>query len=161
MEIETNRCKVSKLQKDDYDNIKGLYLDEDVRRFLGGVSSNENFDNNFNDMVSSENDVFYWVARLKNNNEFIGLVSLDRYHDGTNREISYQFKPMWWGQGYAEEVVRKVIDYAFDELKLEKLISETQSANKNSCKLLKKLGMTLEGMVMRFGAEQSIFTISR
>lgn len=68
---------------------------------------------------------------------------------------------MWWGQGYAEEVIRKVIDYVFDELKLKKLVAETQSANKNSCKLLKNVGMTLEGIVTRFGAEQSIFSISR
>lgn len=161
MSIETNRCKITKMQKSDYENMKKLYFDEDVRRFLGGVPSQEIFESNFNGMLSCEDDLFYWVVQLKDNNEFIGLVSLDKYHDGLNTEISYQFIPKWWGQGYGEEVIRKVIDYAFDELKLKKLVAETQSANKNSCKLLKKVGMTLEGIVMRFGAEQSIFSISR
>ena len=48
MEIETNRCKILKLQKSDYENIKELYFDEDVRRFLGGVYNEETFNNNFN-----------------------------------------------------------------------------------------------------------------
>ena len=159
--METNRCKILKLQRSDYENIKKLYFDEDVRRFLGGVISKTDFDNNFNNMFSPEGDLFYWAVRLKDNNEFIGLVSLDKYHDGLSTEVSYQFKPMWWGQGYAEEVIIKLIDYAFDELKFKRLVAETQSANIASCKLLKKVGMTLEELVIRFDAEQSIFSISR
>lgn len=152
MVLETNRCKIIKLEKSDYEN---------VRKFLGGIFSNERFDNNFNNMVFSEEDLFYWVVRLKDSNEFLGLVSLDKHHDALNTEVSYQFKAEWWGYGYAEEVIRRIIDYAFNELKLKKLVSETQSANQNSCKLLHKVGMSLEQIVTRFDAEQSIFSISR
>lgn len=161
MILETNRCKIIKLQKNDYENVRELYFDEDVRRFLGGVCSTERFDENFNDMVFSEDGSFYWIVRLKESNEFIGLVSLDKHHEGLDTEISYQFKAIWWGRGYAEEVIRRIIDYAFYELKLRKLVAETQSANKASCKLLKKAGMNLEQIVTRFDAEQSIFSISR
>ena len=161
MPIETNRCQILKLKENDYQDIKELYFDEDVRKFLGGVGSKEGFDNNFNDMISPEDDSFYWVIRLKANNELIGLVSLDKHHDGLNIEISYQFKPVWWGQAYAEEVIRKVIDYAFNELNMKKLVAETQSANIGSCKLLKKVGMILEQKIIRFGAEQSVFSISK
>lgn len=159
--METNRCKILKIQKGDYEDIKELYFDEDVRRFLGGVGSKEDFDNNFNDMLSLEDDSFYWAIRLKDNNEFIGLVSLDKYHDDLNTEVSYQFKPMWWGRGYAEEVIKKVIDYVFEELKLERIVAETQSANRSSCKLIKNVGMILEQTVIRFDVEQSVFSISR
>ncbi|MNN68748.1 hypothetical protein D3C81_1844810 [compost metagenome] len=53
------------------------------------------------------------------------------------------------------------MDYAFKELKLSKLVAETQKANKASCRLLTKLGMSIEESIYRFGAEQYIFSISR
>ena len=64
------------------------------------------------------------------------------------------------GYGYGEEVIKRIINYAFEELKLTRIVAETQSANKASCKLLKKIGMKLEQSVERFGAEQYIFSIS-
>ena len=159
--IETNRCKIIKLHKSDYKNVRELYFDERVRRFLGGIVSSERFDNSFNSMLNSDKNSMYLVIRLKDNDEFIGLISLDKHHNGLDTEVSYQFLPKYWGYGYAKEVVRRIIDYAFDELKLEKLVAETQSANKNSCKLLQKVGMSLEQTITRFGAEQNIFSISR
>ena len=159
--IETKRCKIIKLHKSDYKNVRELFFDERVRRFLGGIVSREGFDNMFNSILNSDTNSMYLVIRLKESNEFIGLVSLDKHHDGLDTEVSYQFLPKCWGYGYAEEVVRRIIDYAFDELKLEKLVAETQSANKNSCKLLKKLEMSLEQTIRRFGAEQNIFSITR
>ncbi len=159
--IETNRCKIIKLHKSDYKNVRELYFDEKVRRFLGGIVSSERFDNSFNRMLNSEKSSNYMVIRLKDNNEFIGLVSLDNHHNDLDTEVSYQFLSKWWGFGYAEEVVRRIIDYAFDELKLERLVAETQCANKNSCKLLQNVGMSLVQTITRFGAEQNIFSISR
>lgn len=82
------------------------------------------------------------VVRIKNN-EFIGLVSLDKHVDG-DKEVSYEFLTAWWGQGYATEVIGQVIKYAFEELEIVKLLAETQTANLSSCKLLERVGMKLE-----------------
>ncbi len=101
----------------------------------------------------------YWVVRQKQTGEFLGLVSLDLYHDGISTELSYQFLPECWGQGYTAEIAQYIIDYAFREVKLPRLVSETQTANMSSRKLLEKVGMRLEGTVKRFGAEQSIYVI--
>lgn len=159
--IETNRCRLNKIQDSDYEKIRELYTNEKVRKFLGGVVSNERFNNSFNDMLTCDEECFYWVVRLKDNSEVIGLVSLDKYHDGVNTEVSYQFIPEYWGYGFAEEVIRRVIAYAFEELIIEKIVAETQSANKASCKLLQKVGMSVEQTVSRFGAEQYIFSITK
>lgn len=158
--IETNRCKIIKVQKNDYEDIIQLYFDKEVRKFLGEIVTSERFESNFNGMLTSDENSFYWVVRLKDTNEFIGLVSLDKHHDGVSIELSYQFIPRMWGYGYADEVTREIIDYAFDILKLEKIVAETQSANISSCKLLKKLGMCLQQTIQRFGAEQHIFCIT-
>ena len=156
---ETKRCKLSKIQKSDYEDVKKLYTDERVRQFLGGIVEEDIYRTKFTNMCKGNNNSLYWVVRQKYDNQFIGLVSLDLYHDGINTEISYQLLPKWWGYGYATEIVQKVISYAFRELGLIKIVAETQLANKSSCKLLNKIGMNLEGTVERFGAEQLIFSI--
>ena len=118
--IETNRCIMDKMNASDYEKIRELYTNVKVREFLGGVVSNEIFRSSFIDILTCEEKCFYWVVRLKTNSEVIGLVSLDNHHDGVNTEMSYQFMPQYWGYGYAEEVTRKIIDYAFNDLIIKK-----------------------------------------
>jgi len=102
--IETNRCFMTRVQYSDYEELKELYTDERVRKFLGGIVSNERFDASFNNMITCNENSYYWVVRLRNIGEFIGLISLDKHHDGFSTEVSYQFMPQYWGYGYAEEV---------------------------------------------------------
>ncbi len=54
---------------------------------------------------------------------------------------------------------RRVLHYAFDEVKLEAVISETQAKNEPSIKLLKRLGMTLDSTLERFGEQQVIYMV--
>lgn len=158
--LKTNRCKINNIKKEDYEDIKKLYFNKEVREFLGGIVDKQAYDHIFSQIITYDKNSFYWVVRYHVNDEFIGLVSLDRHHDGINTEVSYQFMPKWWGDGYGEEIIKRIINYAFEELKLTRIVAETQSANKASCKLLKKIGMKLEQSVERFGAEQYIFSIS-
>lgn len=159
--LKTNRCNLQKLQKSDFEQVRELYTNEQVRKFLGGIVGDEAFERSFNGMVNCSEDCFYWVVRLKEKNEFIGLVSLDKHHDGFSTEVSYQFMPQYWGFGFGEEVIRKIIDYAFSELGIDEILAETQTVNNASCKLLQKVGMELKETVMRFGAKQCIFSISK
>ncbi len=156
---DTNRCKFVKIQKVDYEDVKKLYTDERVRQFLGGIIEEQVYRIKFNAMCNAKDNGLYWVIRHKNDNQFIGLVSLDLHHDGVSNEISYQLIPKWWGYGYATEIVQEAINFAFNKLGLSRVVAETQTENKSSCKLLKKVGMSLEGRVERYGAEQSIFSI--
>lgn len=157
--IETNRCQLVELQEADYEDVKKLYSDLKVREFLGGPVSEEVYREKFKKMLISESFQIYWVIRQKDSSLFVGLISLDLHHDGVSTEVSYQLLPEWWGKGYATEAVKEVIRYAFEELRLTKLIAETQTANISSCKLLERVGMKLEQKVQRFGAEQAVYAI--
>ncbi|MDU4891421.1 MAG: GNAT family N-acetyltransferase [Clostridium sp.] len=157
--METKRCIVQNLKEDDYDDVKLLYFSNKVREFLGGVISNERYNSNFKEMIDSKEDALYWVIRLKNTNDFIGLVSIDTHHDGVHKELSYQFLPDYWGNGYALEVIRKVLDFISRELNIKNVVSETRVENKASCRLLNSLGMKVVDKVCRFNAEQYIFSL--
>ncbi|MFF2019711.1 GNAT family N-acetyltransferase [Paenibacillus sp. NPDC058177] len=160
--METHRCNLTRLQRSDYQDVKSLYVNEQVRTYLGGAIPEEHILNKFSDTLQrSETDSNYWAIRLKHNNVFIGLVSLEQHVDGQDTEISYELLPHSWGQGYAKEAVDQVLAYAFNKLNLSKVIAETQTANHSSCKLLERVGMKLDRKIMRYGAEQAIYGIDK
>lgn len=155
----TERCFINSFKKTDYADVKKLFVNQDVRKFLGGIRDEESIQVVLDDMLNPSGNSFYWVVREKQSDNFIGLVSLDPHHEGSYLEISYQLLPIWWGKGYATEVVKLIIDYALNELNLTKVVAETQTANKSSCKLLERVGMEFERNIIRFGAEQAIYSI--
>ncbi|WP_080848052.1 GNAT family N-acetyltransferase [Cytobacillus gottheilii] len=157
--FETERCLIRILQKYDYVDVKKIFVNKEVRKYLGGIRQDDAIEAGLDEMLNPSDNSFYWVVREKQTDEFIGLVSLDPHHDGDYLEISYQLLPNWWGAGYATEVVREIIHFALNELNLSKVVAETQTANTSSCRLLEKLGMKLERTISRFGAEQAIYSI--
>lgn len=58
-------------------------------------------------------------------------------------EIGWFYNRNYWGQGYAYESRKALIDYAFGELNARKIFAETIDTVK-SVGLMKKLGMQLE-----------------
>ncbi|MFF2092263.1 GNAT family N-acetyltransferase [Paenibacillus sp. NPDC058174] len=160
--METDRCILVNLQESDYEEVKEIYTNEKVRTFLGGAILEEHTLHKFEDILTRSNkDSYYWTVRKKPTNECIGLVSLDQHSEGVNIEVSYEFLPDWWGNGYATEVIAAVLDYALNGLQISKVIAETQTANIASCRLLEKVGMNLERTVQRYGAEQAIYAIEK
>lgn len=159
--LKTKRCILIELKTSDLDDIKKLYLNEQVRRYLGGTWKEVDIEASFSRMLQSSSNSIYLTVKVKQSHKFVGLVSLNPHHDKETIELSYQFLPEWWGAGYAFEVLQELLDYAFFQLNLPKVVAETQSANVASCKLLEKLDMEACKTVIRFGAEQVIYSIER
>lgn len=152
---------INTLERADYAEVKELYINPNVRKYLGGTRQEGSIITMLDEMVHAEEDPFHWVVREKSTGDFIGVVSLDFHHEGTYHEVSYQLLPNWWGAGYATEAVQAIIDFALNDLNFSRVIAETQSANKQSCRLLERLGMEFEKTISRFGAEQAIYSINR
>lgn len=157
--FETKRCLLDTVHESDYESIKELYLNAEVRKYLGGPREAETIRGVFNEMLSSEENCWYWIVREKKTKTFIGVVSLDPNDVNQEIEVSYQFLPMFWRVGYATEVVQEVIGYAFHELQLSKVLAVTQMANIPSRKLLERLRMKVIQTYYRFGAEQAVYSI--
>jgi ribosomal-protein-alanine N-acetyltransferase len=95
---------------------------------------------------------------LKEGGEFLGFVGLEPYANSFSRlpeepaprynelevELSFAFGKRHWGKGYAFEASRAMIGYAFDTLKLRRLVGGAALENERSRKLQERLGYRVE-----------------
>jgi len=58
-------------------------------------------------------------------------------------ELYYKFGSAFWGQGYAAEASRALIDFAFNQMRLLRLVTVTHPQNARSVRLLERLGFCL------------------
>jgi len=157
--IATDKCELNDLKTSDIDHIVRLETNPEVRQFLGGSKDVQTIHSEFHQYFKTGIFSQRWTIRSKEDDPFIGTITLDTHHNGIDTEVSYQILPEWWGLGYATETLRTVMEYCLEELKLPRIIAETQVANLKSCRLLEQLGFCLESRIERFGEEQAIYAI--
>lgn len=91
----------------------------------------------------------YYAVEVLETGEFIGFIGF-LYQDYPSpytpaTDIGWRLKKSAWGKGYATEGARRCLDYAFEDLKMKRIISVCTSKNVNSENVMKKIGMTIVG----------------
>lgn len=88
-----------------------------------------------------------WVIRKKESGEFVGEIGLklssEKYRKG---EVHYSLHPDQWGNGYATEALKMVINFGFSHLKLHRLEAGVAVDNLRSVSVLERVGMQREGL---------------
>ncbi|MEJ1991897.1 MAG: GNAT family N-acetyltransferase [Maritimibacter sp.] len=158
--LQTRRLKLAPLTWGDALFFWKLAGNVKVRRFLGGPVPRRRRLAQFRHSLDGVPSTGIWVVRPQMQKAAIGLLELSPHKDGRDFEVSYQFKPSAWGQGFASEATARVVGHAINDLGLERVIAETQSANAGSCRLLSGLGFVEGTRLERFGTEQVIFVKS-
>ncbi|ARG18648.1 MULTISPECIES: GNAT family N-acetyltransferase [Acinetobacter] len=153
-------CYVSDLTLADASNLVRLYTNDTTRKYLGGPLEVSLAQTRAHADINTPSKLPIWAIRSSTDHNFLGIISLDTHHDGSDIEVSYELLPEYMGYGYATQALEFVLNYSFNELNLKKVIAETQTQNKASIKLLERVGMVFEKSVERFGSNQSIFFIT-
>lgn len=95
------------------------------------------------DGYETREDFFQWAVREKG--ECIGRMSLTvnrRFQTGT---VAYYLAEKAWGKGYMTEILKRVIDFCFDDLGLNRVEADHFARNPASGRVMEKSGMTKEG----------------
>jgi RimJ/RimL family protein N-acetyltransferase len=93
----------------------------------------------------NDDDSLSFAVVLKSSSEVIGdgsLFLLSAEH--RQGEIGFIFHPDHQGQGYATETARLLLQLAFDEFGLHRVIGRLEPRNSASARLLQRLGMRQE-----------------
>lgn len=87
-----------------------------------------------------------WAVEIPNVTAFAGFIGLcyPRFTASFTPcvEIGWRLGLDYWGQGYATEGARAALQYGFDVLGLQEILSFTSPLNRRSRKVMEKLGMT-------------------
>lgn len=142
--FETQRLSVRRWHDDDLPQVKALYSDPDVARFIE------------DGQPISRDEAVAWMSVTQSNYDkrgygmfaieerrtgkligFGGLVHPGGQPDG---EVKYAFWPTVWAQGFATEFVQGALGFAWVRLGLERVVATVHPDNQASLRVLKKCG---------------------
>lgn len=100
------------------------------------------------------------AAYMRETGEFVGLAGVKNL-DGTDLpEIGYRFCKKFWGMGLATEVCKRLIVYAFESLKFDKLVAVAIPENLASNHVLKKCGFIFKKTAYFYDTEVNYYELN-
>lgn len=167
--IEGERVVLRKARDGDIEGVIELQVDARVRRFLGGPRPEREVRAALESVGAAAllADAGCYVLACKETDEMIGTMVLDRREPdmpghvddgGHELELTYVLRRHAWGRGYAGEAARALLRGAAAELCDQPVLIVTQTANRASLRLAKRLGFSIVETFEQWGAEQTLAT---
>jgi ribosomal-protein-alanine N-acetyltransferase len=141
--LTTERLTLRQPEINDEQEIFTLRSDSEINKYLDRQISNtiddaRNFINKINEKID-KNDSLYWAITLRDRNILVGTICLFGFSDENDKcEIGYELLTNFQGQGIMKEAAEKVIDYALNTIKVQKIEAFLHRDNQSSIKLLEK-----------------------
>lgn len=142
MYIETPRMLIRDFAEEDAEDLYEILGDDETMKYCEPAYSMEKTRKFLTSFCIDRKGAV--AAVHKKNGKVIGYILFSEQGDGVF-EMGWFFNRSFWGQGFAYESCRAVIDYAFGEKNIHKVFAETIDAVK-SAGLMRKLGMQPEGV---------------
>jgi len=98
-----------------------------------------------------------WLAEERTSGRFIGWFSLNYVPQTVEVEVGYRLLPGAWGQGFATEGARALVQHGFEAVGLYRIIGLTHSDNRASQRVLQKAGLHDAGRGRYYGRELRVF----
>ncbi len=142
--LTTERLTLRQLQINDEEEIFTLRSHSEINKYLDRPLSNtiedaRDFINKVNENIQN-NISLYWAITFTDSNTFVGTICLYSFSEENNNcEIGFELLTNFVGQGLMKEAAEKVIDHAFNKIKVQKMEAFLQRDNRRSINLLEKL----------------------
>ena len=165
-EIETDRLVLTELQSNDEAAIFGLFSNKSVIEYydLEAFTAIEQA-RDLISMFRSRHEAsagIRWAIHLKSSGNIVGTCGFNSWSSKMrNAVIGYDLMPAYWGNGYASDAVRAIIQAAFiGKLPcgpLNRIQADTVPGNHASEALLRRLGFKEEGLRRESGYWKNAF----
>ena len=162
--LETDRLLLRAWRNEDFETYAEMCADPDIMRFLGGKTLNR--------MEAWRQMAFlvghwellgygHWAVEEKSSGKFAGRIGFLNPAGWPAFEIGWTLGRAFQGKGYATEGAKRALQYAFDELDKDHVISLIDPLNKASLRVAERLGEKLEGETELMGRNVLIYGIDR
>ncbi len=146
--VETDRLVLRRFTRDDLELLVELDSDRQVKRYIDNGAAVDRSDLaetlewwlGYYDRYEGYG---FWAAIEKSTGQFVGWFHL-RPGEGAGPlepELGYRLRRDRWGQGYATEGSKALIDKAFRELGVERVYASTMVVNAASRRVMEKAGL--------------------
>ena len=147
-EIKTNRLLLRPLSLNDLESVHVYASDKENTMFMYWLPNDtkeetSQFLSKVTDEWKKESPNFYEFA-IVINGEQIGAVSVTLNEQKDVGELGWIINKQYWKNGYAAEAAFAIKEFAIKELKVLKLTANCDYRNRDSYKLMEKIGLTLE-----------------
>ena len=161
--LETERLLLRPLTEADIEPLHELMQDPDVMRYIG--------DRRIPTLQETWRGVAGWIGHWalrgyglwaveeRAGGALVGRIGLINPVDWPGPEVGYMIGKPWWGRGYATEAARAAMDWGFETIGFDRLISLIDPANAASIAVAIHLGETPRGEVDLWGNRVLVYAI--
>ncbi|WP_367718607.1 GNAT family N-acetyltransferase [Nitratireductor sp. GISD-1A_MAKvit] len=147
--IETARLLLRNWRDEDRSLFHRINSDDTVMEFFPFRRNREEADK-LMDFIRdgiTRNGFGFAAAEVKETGELIGFVGLHRVTGLANLpdgaiEIGWRLAPEFWGKGYVTEAADAWLEFGFETLNLEEIVSFAVAENDRSIAVMRRIGMT-------------------
>ncbi len=159
--LESERLYLSRIEDTDLAIIHLLDTDPQVIEFIAPPKTLEQSKERIQktkELYDRGQGLGRWLAYRKKDHQAIGWYVLCPLDGSDQIEIGYRLLPQYWGQGYAKEMSKILLDYALHTLKLQEVVGVTNPSNEGSKKVLTKIGLHYLGIRQYYNQPVSFFS---
>ena len=103
-----------------------------------------------------------WAVFAKEDSRYVGHAGIyPRPMRKEDWEFVYFLNQKSWGKGYATEIARRIIEFAFEELSLSEVYATVDDDHSSSIRVLKKAGMKFERFESDDNGRFSVYAIKK
>ena len=163
--VDTPRLLLRPWRDDDLDGYAAMCADPEVMRHMGDGSTLSR-DDAWRQMAMfvghwQLRGFGMWAVEERETGAFVGRVGLHQPEGWPGLEVGWMLAKHTWGRGYATEAARASLEYAWNVLGVDHVISVIAPENAPSVRVAERLGEQLEGTYDLDGLEVVIYGISR
>ncbi len=149
---ETKRCSIREFSMEDLDSLFELYEKPNMTDFMEPLFDYEQekeYQKAYIRHMYGYYEYGMWLIFDRTTKELIGRAGLEhrQYGDESELELGYMIAPEYQGRGYATEVCRFVINYAWQNTEFDKINCLIDEKNIASIGLTQKLGFEYAGKI--------------
>ncbi|MEX2159205.1 MAG: GNAT family protein [Dehalococcoidia bacterium] len=151
MRIETERLVLRDFVVGDWTEVFAYQRDPRYLQYYPWTDRSEDEVQSFVQMLLDYQHVeprrkFQLAITLPDSGKLIGNCGLRRKDNNeTEADIGYELSPDYWGNGYATEGARTMVDFGFRDFGLHRISSWCNADNVRSARVLERVGLRQEG----------------
>jgi len=149
-EFKTERLIIRNMSKKDIDFIFQHFSQDDTNRYSSddNLHTIEEAIEFYEKFIAPKPTRFRVGIVLKATNKLIGTIG---YHHWSKKdfraEIAFDLSKTYWGKGIMTEALQPLIQFGFNDMKLNRIETTAFSKNKRSIKTIERNGFKKEGIL--------------